>query len=59
MVDIFNAPTYTPVTTDSPNKHPRMHSVRGFPVVVFIALFKDVYFGRHTCLDAIRILWGK
>ena len=50
---------HTPVTTDSPNKHPRMYSVRGCPVVVFIALFKDVYFGRHACLDAIRILWGK
>ena len=56
MVDIFNAPTYTPVTTDSPNKHPWMHSVRGCPVVVFIVPFKIYIFGCHTCLDAIRIL---
>ena len=49
MVDIFNAPTYTPVTTDSPNKQPWMHSVCGSPVAVFIAQFK-VYF-----LDAIRV----
>ena len=60
MVDILNAPRnsyiHTPVTTDSPNKHPWMHSMRGCPVVVFIAPFKDIGFGRHTCLDAIRIL---
>ena len=32
--------------------------MRGCPVVVFIAPFKDIFLD-HTCLDAIRILWGK